>query len=307
MPFALSGHMVAGCPQNSWVDFPSSQLLEDDRFVVIEQDSVFDVPANGAREHHLFQVAALLDEITQRIAVRDPGYTLLDDRAIIQYFRDVVSGGANQFYAALVSLVMRLCAHEGGQERVVNVDDGLRELHDEVGGKHLHVAGKDHDVDVVSMQQFQLLCFGLRLVLFGDGNVMEGDTVKIGVAFRVQMAADDQRKIALEFSAALAIQQIHQPVIKLGNEDGHPRAVIAQGDAPVHAELVRNRAKRPVEVLHVQAEPVEVPFDTRQVVALFAGLMLFEIKNISIVAVDKFGDGGVQAFALWALQEKNGA
>ena len=136
---------------------------------------------------------------------------------------------------------------------------------------------------------------------------MEGDAVKISVAFRVDMVADNQRKIAFQFSAPLAIQQIHQAVILLGNEDGHPRTVIAQGDAPVHAELVRDGAKRAVEVLHVQAESVQIPLDTRQVVTLFARLMLLEVKNISIVTVNKLGDGGVQPLAVWALHEKNGA
>jgi hypothetical protein len=35
--------------------------------------------------------------------------------------------------------------------------------------------------------------------------------------------------------------------------------------------------------------------------------MLLEVKNISIVAVNKFGDGGVQPLAIWALHEKNGS
>ena len=189
----------------------------------------------------------------------------------------------------------------------MNVDDGLGEMHDEVGRKHLHVAGKDHDVDVIGMEKFQLLCFGLRLGFFGDGNVMEGDAVKIGVAFRVDMIANNQRKIAFPFSAPLAIQQIHQAVILLGNEDGQARTVIAQRDAPVHAELVRDGAKRAVEVLHVQAESVQIPLDTRQVVTLFARLMLLEVKNTSIVAANKLGDGGVQPLAVWAPHEKNGA
>jgi hypothetical protein len=62
-----------------------------------------------------------------------------------------------------------------------------------------------------------------------------------------------------------------------------------------------------VEVLHVQAESVKIPLDTRQVVTLFSGLMLLEVKNISIVAVNKFGDGGIQPLAVWALHEKYGA
>jgi hypothetical protein len=78
---------------------------------------------------------------------------------------------------------------------------------------------------------------------------MEGHAVKIGVAFRVEMVADNQREIALQLSAALSIEQIHQTVIVFGNENGYSRTIIAQGKAPVHAKLVRDRSKRPVEIL----------------------------------------------------------
>jgi hypothetical protein len=34
------------------------RLLENDGLVVVEEDSVFDVPTNGARENHFFKVAS---------------------------------------------------------------------------------------------------------------------------------------------------------------------------------------------------------------------------------------------------------
>ena len=38
-----------------------SKLLEDDSFVSVEQDTVFDMPADGSGEHYLFKVSALFD------------------------------------------------------------------------------------------------------------------------------------------------------------------------------------------------------------------------------------------------------
>ena len=38
-----------------------SKLLENDSFVSVEQDAVFDMPADGSGEHYLFQVSALFD------------------------------------------------------------------------------------------------------------------------------------------------------------------------------------------------------------------------------------------------------
>src|SRR5580765_2235509 len=119
------------------------------------------------------------------------------------------------------------------------------------------------------------------------------------------MITDDQGEIASEFSIALAMKQIHQAVIVLGNEDGHAWPAIAQDDDPVHAELVRDRAKCSIEIVQSQAEAAEFPFDARQVAALFAGLMLLEVENVAIVAIDEFGNSGVQPLSVGTLHKQD--
>src|SRR5882724_9037132 len=176
---------------------------------------------------------------------------------------------------------MRLGADKRRQERVMDIDDGLRILDDEVCRKHLHVTGQDNEVDVVGVEKLDLLRFGLGFVFLRHRNVMEGYAKEIGVALGVGMVADQQGKIAGEFPIALAMKQIHQAVIVLGNENGHARPAITEREYPVHAELVRDRAKRSIEIMQVQAEAVEVPFDARQVKALLAGLVLLEVENIA--------------------------
>ncbi len=64
-------------------------LLENDRFVSIEQDAVFDMPANGSREYDLFEVPALLDQVLDRVTMRYARHTLLDDWPVIKHFSDV--------------------------------------------------------------------------------------------------------------------------------------------------------------------------------------------------------------------------
>src|SRR5256885_16123292 len=97
------------------------------------------------------------------------------------------------------------------------------------------------------------------------------------------------------------MKQIHEAVIVLGNKDGYARAAIAEGEHPVHAKFVGDGAKRAIEIAQIEAKTAEIPFDTRQVVAFFAGLMLFEVKNVAVIAIDEFGDGGVQSFAVGTL------
>src|ERR1700736_3466683 len=138
-------------------------LLEDDCSFVIQQDSVFDVPANRAREDHLFQVAPFFHQVVERIAMGDARNALFDDGAVIEYFGDIVRGGANELYAAPIGLVVGLCADESWQERVMDINNGHWVLGDEVGRKHLHVTREHHHVDVIGGQQFELPRFGLRL------------------------------------------------------------------------------------------------------------------------------------------------
>ena len=52
-----------------WLRAYVRRLLEDDGFIFVEEDSVFDVPANGAGEDNFFEVAAFFDEVFHGIAM----------------------------------------------------------------------------------------------------------------------------------------------------------------------------------------------------------------------------------------------
>ena len=75
-----------------------------------------------ARQHAAFDIAALADEILRRIAVADALDVLVDDRPFIERTGHVMRGGADQFDAARVSLMVGLGAFEAGQETVMDVD-----------------------------------------------------------------------------------------------------------------------------------------------------------------------------------------
>ena len=91
------------------------------------------VPLHGAREDHALQIAALLDEAWKLVVLRDARDVLLDDGAFVQLLGDVMAGCADQFDAALEGRVVRARAGEGGQKRVVDVDDAARIGSDELG------------------------------------------------------------------------------------------------------------------------------------------------------------------------------
>jgi len=59
------------------------------------------MPTNGAGEHNLLQVAALLEQVVQGVAVGNADYVLLDDGAVVENVGYVVAGGSNQLDATV--------------------------------------------------------------------------------------------------------------------------------------------------------------------------------------------------------------
>jgi len=57
--------------------------LEYHSLVSIQEDTAFDVPADGARQDDFFDVAALLDQVVDGVAVVDADDILFDDGAIV--------------------------------------------------------------------------------------------------------------------------------------------------------------------------------------------------------------------------------
>src|SRR5664279_3897592 len=74
----------------------SIRLLKDHSFVSVWQDAVFHVPAHSARQDGFFDVAALLDQVVDGVAMVDADDILFDDGAIVEYLGNVVSGGADE-------------------------------------------------------------------------------------------------------------------------------------------------------------------------------------------------------------------
>ena len=93
---------------------------------------MLEVPGGGLGEGRFFEVFTFADEIANALPVGDACDFLLDDRALIEIGGSVMGSSSNQFNAALIGLVVGLAASEGGEERVLNVDDGAAAVADHV-------------------------------------------------------------------------------------------------------------------------------------------------------------------------------
>src|SRR6516165_4965384 len=139
------------------------------------------MPAHGAGQRYPLGVAADGREVFRAAGVVDPGYFLLDDRALVQVGGDVVRGRADQLHAVRVRLVVGPRALEARQERMVNVDDPARQLGAQLRRQDTHVPGQHHEVDAQLADQVQQPAYGplrgQRIVRI-DGHVLEGDAVR---------------------------------------------------------------------------------------------------------------------------------
>src|SRR5215470_19932124 len=98
------------------------QLLKDDGLVAVQQDAAFHVPTHGSGENYFFDIAPLLNQVLDRIAMVDADYILINDGPIVEYLCNVVGGGANEFYTTFECLVVGPGADECWQKRMVDID-----------------------------------------------------------------------------------------------------------------------------------------------------------------------------------------
>jgi hypothetical protein len=108
---------------------------------------------------------------------------------------------------------------------MMDVDDALGKDPRELWRQNLHVAGQHNEFDFVLAQQFDLPALGLRLRLGIDRDLLETHAIEISVPGSVIMIADDQRNLAGKFARTLAVEQVYQAVVLLGNEDGYARTI----------------------------------------------------------------------------------
>src|SRR5579864_83388 len=156
-------------------------------------------------------------------------------------------------------------------------------------------------------EQLALAPLGIGLILLGHFNYMKGNAVKIRMAFRVGMVADDERDFARQFARVPAVEQVHQAMIVLGNEYRDTQAVARKRDLPLHVQTVRDWSEVAREILHLNLEAGEVPLDAREIKAQFRDHVLLEMENIPAGAEDEFRERCVQAFAVRALHAQDGA
>ena len=140
----------------------------------------------------------------------------------------------------------------------------------------------------------------------GDRDKLEGDAVEAGQLFRVAMVGDDERDFALELAGAPALEQVGHAMQVLRAEE-RDAGLVSGCELPAHAELYRKGREGRLEGFKIKSvEAVERPLDAHEEEALFVVLVLVCVENIGAALIEQAGDTGNQAFAIRAVDEKNG-
>src|ERR1017187_4080052 len=93
-------------PQKDLPAKPDLSIHKHHGLAAVEDHAVLQMIAYRARQHAALDIAAFAHEIVGRIAMADALDVLVDDGAFIERAGDVMRGGADQFDAALMRLMI---------------------------------------------------------------------------------------------------------------------------------------------------------------------------------------------------------
>ena len=88
----------------------------------MNNDPVFEVVTHTRSQRINFAVFTFTYHVGSCITVADTFNTLLNNRAFIEVSGNVVAGCTNEFYAAIIGLLVGLGPGKGGQKAVMDIN-----------------------------------------------------------------------------------------------------------------------------------------------------------------------------------------
>lgn len=227
----------------------SSGLVENHCFGTIDEHPLLTPPLDGGGQNLALDITAFVDELLGGEVMIHSGDALLDNGALVEIGGDEMGGGTDDFDAAVVGLVVGLGAFEGGQERVVDVDDLARHGGAQAGGQDLHVAGEHDELDPVLPDQLQDLGLLLLLRVLGHGQVVEFNPVALRQRRELGVVRHDHGHLDRQLARLLAEQQVVQAVPDLRHHDQHLGLGRHRPQLVVHVQLRRQGFEVPRQEL----------------------------------------------------------
>src|SRR5438128_5326027 len=188
---------------------------------------------------------------------------------------------------------------------MMNVDDSLRIRTHELRRKNLHVTCENNEIHRLPLQQSPNLPFRRLLFFLLNRHQIKRNAVELRNGLAIRMIRNYARNIARQFPTLMAIKQIHQAMIVLGNQNRHSLANIRQYQPPLHVEFTRDPrevmdqiAQRKIQFSRIKLHPHQEGVGI--VIAVFIGM-----KNVAAVLRNKSRDSSNNTFAIRAAEEKD--
>ena len=266
--------------------------------MAIDQHPVFAVPFHGAGQHLALGVAAHGGEVFDRLAVVGARHVLLDDRTLVQIGGDVMRGGAYQFHAPVMRLVIGFGALEAGQKGVVDVDGAAGEFFAQVVRQNLHVARQHHQFGALGLDDLQLPGLDLRLGRRRDGQVMKRDVVAGRQLVELAVVGHDGAHVQRQQARLAAKQQVVQAVAFLADQDHRAHGLGGVVQFPAHLEGLGKGFQLTGQLCVRQLAAGELHAHEKQARALVVVLRGF--FDVAAMLEQKAGDGMNNAPAVGA-------
>ncbi len=237
-------------------------------------------------------------ELLGGVPVVDAPGVLLDDGALVQLGRHVVAGGADQLHAPLEGLVVGPGPGEGGQERVVDVDDAPGPGGAEARGRICMYRARTI-TSARSCSKMRSISANAAALASGrpDRHAPEPDAVPFDQRPEVLVVRDHAHDVALELPRPPAIEEVGDAVVLPVREQHDPLAHVGVGQVPFHVELRRHRFEGGGHLRGTEprGEAVRDDLYPQEEAPALQVAVLGRLEDRPAVAGDQAGDGGHDA------------
>jgi hypothetical protein len=121
---------------------------------------------------------------------------------------------------------------------VMDVDDAMRVGVHKFVGEYLHVAGEHDEVGLMLLQNPQKFLLRRTLPIFFNRHSLVRNAIEVGGWLVVGVIRNDDGNVARQFSALMAIQEVHQAMVVLGDQDCHLLPWRRLRQMPPHVEAL---------------------------------------------------------------------
>ena len=177
----------------------------------------------------------------------------------------------------------------------MDVDDPIRKRLGHERTEDLHVAGEDHEIDLLFVQHRDLGALLRFLRRGGDREIAEGNPETLRDRLEILTIADDEGNLHGEFAALVAREEIVEAVIILRHEKRGPRHDVGEVQRPTHREALHDRSEGGGDTFAGDRETFQLPFHPHEEGTFLEIDMLIDVNDVTLIFVEKGREGGDDA------------